>query len=183
MVNIILPGTLFTIDTIFVCVDLRFRDLEARDDIGFRVEALPASAFSIEKPDVAFATLPISLSTSVARVGDADNPDSDIFLSWFFRRFLEAAEVSSWSEEALRFRNDRDPSSGSSSRMRVLNTECEPGLDTPRWAGSRSLVNLVAEDRRRETVSSVFSGSRAFSTHSGHLHLIGSKSGQKSPKS
>ena len=58
--------------------------------------------------------------------------------------------------------------------MRLLKTECEPGRDPPRGAGSKSLVNLVAEDRLRETVSSGVEGSRAFSTQSGHLHLAAS---------
>ena len=178
----ILPETFFTIDATFVFVVFGIRDLEARDDLDFRVEALPASTFSFEKPDAALAMLPNSLPTSIARAGDADNPDSDFFVSWFRRRFLGTAVVSSWSEEALRFRNERDPSSGSSSRIRVLKTEWEPGLDTPRWAGSKSRVNFVAEDRRRETASSVLSGSTPFSTQDGHLHLIGSNSCQKSLK-
>ena len=72
-------------------------------------------------------------------------------------------------------RSDREPSSGSSSRMRLLKTEWEPGRDPPRGAGSKSLVNFVAEDLLRETVSSGVEGSRAFSTQSGHRHLVASE--------
>ena len=49
---------------------------------------------------------------------------------------------------ALRLRKDRDPSSGSSSKIKVLKTECEPGRAMPRNAGNRSLVNLEVEDLR-----------------------------------
>ena len=59
--------------------------------------------------------------------------------------------------------------------MRLLNTEWEPGRDPPRGAGSKSLVNFVAEDLLRETVSSGVEGSRAFSTQSGHRHLVASE--------
>ena len=58
--------------------------------------------------------------------------------------------------------------------MRLLKTEWEPGRDPPRGAGSKSLVNFVAEDLLRETVSSGVEGSRAFSTQSGHRHLVAS---------
>ena len=59
--------------------------------------------------------------------------------------------------------------------MRLLKTEWEPGRDPPRGAGSKSLVNFVAEDLLRETVSSGVEGSRAFSTQSGHRHLVASR--------
>ena len=58
------------------------------------------------------------------------------------------------SDEAFRLRNDRDPSRGSSSRMRVLNTEWEPGRDAPRCAGSRSRVNLEVDDLRLALLAS-----------------------------
>lgn len=104
--------------------------------------------------------------------GGADRRKSGFDVSEYRWRFLGAAATSSCSEDAFRFRSDRDPSSGSSSRMSVLKTEWEPGLDAPRWAGSRSRVNLVADDRRRETASSGFSGSRAWFTQFRHLHLL-----------
>ncbi len=59
--------------------------------------------------------------------------------------------------------------------MRLLKTEWEPGRDPPRGAGSKSLVNFVAEDLLRETVSSGVEGSRALSTQSGHRHLVASE--------
>lgn len=59
--------------------------------------------------------------------------------------------------------------------MRLLKTEWEPGRDPPRGAGSKSLVNFVAEDLLRETISSGVEGSRALSTQSGHRHLVASE--------
>ena len=88
--------------------------------------------------------------------------------------------VSSCSSVALRFRNDREPSNGSPSTMRVLKIEWDPGLDVPRCAGSKSLVSLDAEDLRLLTASSsALSGSRALSTHCGHLHLSASRENYK----
>ena len=63
--------------------------------------------------------------------------------------------------------------------MRLLKTEWDPGRDPPRGAGNKSLVNFVAEDLLRETVSSGVEGSRAFSTQSGHRHLVASEEEKK----
>lgn len=129
------------------------RDLEGLDDLDFRVEVLPASTVSskiVGKPSEAFEPLRFSF----ASVGAVEAREADFEVSWRLRRLFGIVVDSLFSDDAFRFRNDRDPSSGSSSRIRVLNTEWEPGLDTPLWAGSRSLVNLDVDDLLRETVSS-----------------------------
>ena len=60
---------------------------------------------------------------------------------------------SSSSLEVLRLRNARDPSIGSSSRMRVLNTECDLGSMPPLAAGNKSRAILGADEWRRSRVS------------------------------
>jgi hypothetical protein len=135
---------------------LSLRDLEGRDDLDFRVDVLAASKFS---------TAGSSASLLPATTADADR--SEVLLGVLcFLRLEGPGVVSSCSSVALRLRRDRDPSSGSPSTMRVLKMECDPGLDVPRCAGSKSLVSLDAEDRLVLTASSSrTSGSRALSTH------------------
>ena len=119
------------------------RDLDGRDDLDLRVEMLAASTFSLASSSASL----LSATTAEA--------DLDVFLDvlGLFRLVIEGA-VSSCSSVALRLRSDRDPSKGSPSTMRVLNIECDPGLDVPRCAGSRSRVSLDAEDRLLRTASS-----------------------------
>lgn len=96
------------------------------------------------------------------------------------RRFRDAglggSSVS--SDGDFRFRRERDPSIGSSSKMRVLNTEWESGLIPPRAAGKRSRAILGADDRRRD--ESIFgtlwkSASKPFATQSLHRQSVASK--------
>lgn len=81
---------------------------------------------------------------------------------------------SSSGEVVLRFLSERDPSSGSSRRIRLLNTECESGFMPPLACGNRSRASLGTEERRRaailETSLRLSSGSRPFSTQSLQRH-------------
>jgi len=135
---------------------LSLRDLEGRDDLDFRVDVLAASAFP---------TAGSSVSLLSATTAEADR--SEVVLKGLCLLRLEGPGVaSSCSSVALRLRRDRDPSSGSPSIMRVLKMECDPGLDVPRWVGSKSLVSLEVEERLVLAASSSgTSGSRALSTH------------------
>ena len=153
----------------FEFVAFNARGLEALDDLDFRVEVLSTSAASSVRAEIPPRTLGSFFFATGPGVPDAR--DAALEESWFLLRLCGTAFASSCSEEALRFRNDREPSSGSSSRIRVLKTECESGRKTPRCAGSKSLVNFDAEGLLREAVSSVISGSKAFSTHPGHRHF------------
>lgn len=82
------------------------------------------------------------------------------------RRFRLGREGSSTSSDAFLLRRDREPSIGSSSRIRVLKTEWESGLTAPRADGSKSLAIFGAEDLRRaiEPVAFLTSSSNPFST-------------------
>lgn len=149
---------------------LSLRDRDGRDDLDFRVDTLIASAFSVASSSVALIS---------ATAAEADRSEVGFELLGFLRLAGVAVVVSSCSSVALRFRSEREPSNGSSSMMRVLKMECEPGLGVPRAAGSKSLVSLDAEDRLllAASVSALVSGSRALSTHCGHLQF--SASGRK----
>ena len=135
---------------------LSLRDLEGREDLDFRVDVLAASTFS---------TAGSSASLLSATTAEAERSEVVLGVLCFLR--LEGPGVaSSCSSVGLRLRRDRDPSSGSPSTMRVLKMECDPGLEVPRCAGSKSLVSLDAEDRLLLVASSSgISGSRALSTH------------------
>ena len=91
------------------------------------------------------------------------------------RRLFRTAGLggsSSSPEGVLRFLSDREPSMGSSSRIRVLKTECESGLMPPLAAGNKSRAILGADERRREVRISgtcLKSSSRPFAMHSLHL--------------
>lgn len=56
--------------------------------------------------------------------GDRDGPERMLVVSWVLCRLRESVvDRSTSDDDVLRFRNDREPSRGSSSRMRVLKTE------------------------------------------------------------
>ena len=82
---------------------------------------------------------------------------------------------SSSGDVVLRFLSERDPSRGSSSKIRLLKTECESGLIPPLACGSRSRASLGTEERRRAAISDtslrLTSGSRPLSTQSLQRHL------------
>lgn len=85
------------------------------------------------------------------------------------------------SLEAFRFLRERDPSIGSSGRMRSLNIECPPGLSTPRCEGRRSLATSLGtgECLRRVADSAVcfVSSSSPCSTQVEHRQCFASSSG------
>ena len=145
---------------------LSLREREGREDRDLRVELLAASAAS-----TAISSSSPSFSTSATN-GVPENSEAP-FEASLFLRFGGAGVASSRSSEVLRFRKAREPSKGSSSTIKVLKIECEPGLEVPRAAGSKSLVSLEAEDRLLATTS--WSGSSACSTHVGHLHWAASE--------
>lgn len=152
------------------------RGLENRD--GLR-RGFPISV-SKPTPDVCTAVCCrtwFAPASSPAKGVETDSSESDPAFGRFRRLFFGRGICSSTaSEEAFLFRNERDPSMGSSSRMRLLKTECDPGRAAPRCAGSKSLASFGADARLWDMRSSGsgWSGSRAFSTQFGHRHCSAS---------
>ena len=75
---------------------------------------------------------------------------SDLEGVFFCRLRVSGPRSSTSSEDAFRFLNDREPSRGSSSIIKVLKMECDSGLKASLCAGSRSLAILEVMDLRRD---------------------------------
>lgn len=130
----------------------------------------PSASTSSSTMAVPF-TLPTILAVTLMLLPASERDDKRLRLRETVRGGSSSSSSSS-GEVVLRFLSEREPSKGSSSRMRLLKTECESGLMPPLAAGNKSRASLGTEDLRRaeisETSLSVSSGSRPFSTQSLH---------------